>query len=189
MTKITTAVEAIDAIAESVNGEGLDKKGVKRLARYFREMVFKSPVSRNVEGVVAYWVGFCIDRDNPQNEPTRIELSDNNNMFGVDGNNRHRIQSAFVVPTRGDVTGPPLVESTLELENSESFPKVVITSQLNGCTFAIGNIGDEYFMSHAQPKAGETGSNLAQAIHSGPVKFQGNEAVESTFLIHQWTDH
>jgi hypothetical protein len=185
MSSIKNESDAIEVIGKFANGgEGFEKKVVERLATYFKSKLFTSPVTGAAQGVVNnYWVGFFVPTPiaglAPE-KPGSIEFFTGEKFK----ESRREIGSAFVVPTlRVDVAAPALVPRTLDFKNPADGPKVVITSQLKGCTFAIGIADDKYVMSHAWPETGVTGVELAQAIRGRAQKFEGTTTT-STFLIH-----
>ncbi|KAG0607004.1 hypothetical protein M758_9G184900 [Ceratodon purpureus] len=201
---VLTYQEAVDLIADRADNRSFDDKAVMDLAECFKTVGIKTAIAPSVVGdkVEPY---FVLGDDNVGKSRVVFQATT--------APDAKSIPSAFIVPTvvatdmeqvevkskiilkKNKIcpafkaaTNPPSKNTWKLLELGTTEPQVIITTQLSGCTFAIGTIGEKYYMGHTQPPSSSTaatGEEHVKGLLKGPV-FNGlpdKTKLESTYFI------
>jgi hypothetical protein len=196
-----TYEQAVDLIADRADKRSFDDAAVKSLALCFKTVGIKTAIAPSVAGGKVE--PYAVLGDDNVGKPRVV--------FQPTAPNGKPLPSVFIVPTVAatdmdqvevkemlvkKIKVPAFKASTISpskntwklLELDATAPQVIITTQLSGCTFAIGTFGGKYYMGHTQPPSSATaptGEEHAKSLRKGPV-FNGLPAdtkLESTFFI------
>ncbi|KAG0562985.1 hypothetical protein KC19_9G187300 [Ceratodon purpureus] len=200
---VLTYQQAVDLIADRANKRSFDDKAVMDLAECFKTVVIKTAIAPSVVGgkVEPYFVWGDGNVGKPRvvfqatTAPTAKSIPSAFIVPTVVATDMEQFEvkklmvKDFKVPAFKAATNPPSKNTwkLLDLATTE-VPQVIITTQLSGCTFAIGTIGKKYYMGHTQPPSSSTaatGEEHVKALRKGPV-FIGlpdKTKLESTYFI------